>query len=261
MGKRKKSLVFIKIGGSAITYKGIPYKVKEPSLEKISKQISKAKNYSMIIAHGSGSFGHTSASVYGGKKGYKNKLGIAKVAKDAYDINKIVIDSLLSHGVPAIGIRPMGLMTSSGGKLNKGFFEAIELMIKQNLVPVVFGDVIWDDKWNSTIFSGETIMNHIADYLLKKKYKIDKVIQIGETEGVYDNNKRTIKVINKKTWPKIKKFIKETRRPDVTGGMIHKVEEALLMTKRGVKTLLISERKSSIQLTLEGKIIKGTIVE
>ncbi|MBI2031407.1 MAG: isopentenyl phosphate kinase family protein [Candidatus Levybacteria bacterium] len=256
-----KKLILIKIGGSAITHKNIPYKVRTESLKRIARNISKVKNIRMIIAHGSGSFGHTSASIYGGRRGYKNRMGIARVSKDAFDINKIVVDALIKEKIPAISIRPMGIITAAGGMLEKSFFSSIEKMINQNLVPVLFGDVIWDSKWKSTIFSGETILSKIAEFFINKKYNIEKVIEIGETDGIYDDKKRTIPLIDKVSWPKIKKFIEKSDRPDVTGGMIHKAETALALAENGVKTFLIGNRKNSFYSAIIGKSVKGTVIK
>ena len=37
----------------------------------------------------------------------------------------------------------------------------------QGLIPVIYGDVIWDKKWKSTIYSGETTLNKIGIYLTR----------------------------------------------------------------------------------------------
>lgn len=255
-----KKILLIKLGGSIITDKKIPYKARPKLIRALCKELKYIKT-KMILAHGSGSFGHTSAIKFGGKKGYRSKEEIAKVARDAMEINRIVMDTLVSEKLPAISIRPMSIIITDKGVLKENFFRVIEEMLNQDLIPVIYGDVIWDKSWRSTIYSGEKSLNKIGSYLMKKGYKIDKIIEAGETDGVYNDHKETIPLINKKNWAKVKKYIYSTDRNDVTGGMKHKIEDALIMAKKGIKTFLINgSRKEELKKAILGKQIKGTVV-
>lgn len=254
-------LIFVKLGGSVITDKKIPYKQDSENIKRLARQLKKSGK-GLVLAHGSGSFGHTSASRFGGKKGYKNIKGIAKVARDAMEINRIVMDILITEGIPAVSFRPMSLITTKEGKVNKVFFESVKLAIDQGLVPVFYGDVIWDEKWKSTIYSGETILDILYKYLTKNNYQINTIIEVGKTDGFYDNNKKTIPLINKKNWPDFKKFIFNTQEKDVTGGMFHKIEKALEIAQNGVRTIIINgNKKNGLTHALLGKEIKGTIIK
>lgn len=261
MAKLNNRLVLIKLGGSIITDKDKPYTAKPEVIRSLAKELKKSKTL-FILAHGSGSFGHTSATKYGGKKGYQSKVGIAKVARDAMEINRIVMDILVEEGLPAVSFRPMSMILTKGGQIANSFFESIGVAFKQGLIPVVYGDVIWDRKWKSTILSGETILNAIGAYFKNKGFIIDKIIQVGETNGVYDNKKKTIPVITIKTYPNFKKFVFGLKVKDVTGGMQHKVEDALKMAVLGIKTLLINGTiKNELSNAILGKPTKGTKIQ
>jgi len=261
MAELKNQLILIKLGGSIITDKKIPYTAKISVIKRLAKEL-RTINKNIILAHGSGSFGHTSAAKYGGKKGYKNLNGIAKVARDAMEINRIVMDILVKEGLPAVSFRPMSMILTNEGKIENSFFESIEVAFNQGLIPVVYGDVIWDKKWKSTIYSGETILNRIGIYMKNKGFTIDKIIQVGETNGVYDGKKNTIPVITRKTWPSFKKFVFGLKVNDVTGGMQHKVEDALEMADLGIKTLLIKGTiKNELSNALLGKKVEGTLIK
>lgn len=256
-----KNIILIKLGGSIITDKKIPYTAKISVIKRLAGEL-KTVNKNIILAHGSGSFGHTSAAKYGGKKGYVNKEGIAKVARDAMEINRIVMDILVAEGLPAVSFRPMSMILTNEGKMTDSFFESIEVAFKQGLIPVVYGDVIWDKKWKSTIYSGETILNRIGIYMKNKGFNIDKIIQVGETSGVYDDKNNTIPVITKKTWPNVKKFVFGLKVKDVTGGMQHKIEDALEMADLGIKTLLVNGAiKNELSDALLGKKVEGTLIK
>lgn len=257
-----KPIILIKLGGSSITNKDIPYKIRSIAIRKFARQLKRVlRKNTLIVSHGSGSFAHTSASKFGGMKGYKDKLGIAKVSADAARINQIVTDIFVEEGLPAVSLSPMSMMTARKGRLSNNFFEVLEEVIKQSLVPVVYGDVIWDKDWKSTIFSGERTISEIANYLLSKKYKILKVIQISETNGVYDLKGKTIEKIDSSNFSKIGKIFTNNGKIDVTGGMKHKVETAYALAKRGIHTTIISgQGQNELFKAILNKKVKGTLI-
>jgi isopentenyl phosphate kinase len=255
------NLTLIKLGGSIITNKKIAYSARKNVIRRLAKEL-KNNQSGLILAHGSGSFGHTSAVKFGGKKGYKSKIGIATVALDAIEINRIVMKILVEEGLPVVAFSPMSMFLASAGEATDNFFAPMIAAIDQGLIPVVYGDVIWDKKWNSTIFSGETTLNIIAKCVINKGYKISKIIEVGETDGVYDNSKKTIPLITKNTWPDIKKFIFKLKTKDVTGGMLHKVEQSLAMTDLKIETWLINgKRNNELSLAILGKKVEGTLIK
>jgi isopentenyl phosphate kinase len=95
------------------------------------------------------------------------------------------------------------------------------------LIPVVYGDVIFDNQQKTTIFSGEKTLSHICRYLQKQNYTVSKVIQLSDVDGVLDHNKKLIPQITFDNWKKVKGFITNGKVVDVTGGMTHKVESLL----------------------------------
>lgn len=257
-----KDVILVKFGGSIITDKNVPYKARTEVIRALAKELKKVTKVSIVLAHGSGSFGHTSAKEFGGKKGYKSKWGIAKVARDAMEINRIVMDILIEEGLAAISLRPMSMMVTSAGKLKKDLFEIVEETLNQGLMPVVYGDVIWDKKWKSTIYSGETTLNEIGIYLSKKGFKVDKIIQVGETNGVYDDKGKTISSISKRNWKSIQQYVFNSKTADVTGGMKHKIENALEIAGKGIKTWITNGIiPNQLSRALQGKIIHGTIIQ
>lgn len=257
-----KKVVLIKFGGSIITDKNTPYKARPDVIRRLAQELKKIKEFSIVLSHGVGSFAHTSANEFGGKKGYKSKWGIAKVARDAMEINRIVMDILIEEGLPAVSLRPMSMMLTSAGKLNKDLFEIVEETLNQGLMPVVYGDVIWDKKWKSTIYSGEKTLNEIGLYLSKRDYKVNKIIQVGETNGVYDDKGNTIPLINSKNWKKIEQYVLSSKRIDVTGAMHHKIENALSISDKGIETWITNGViPNELLYALQGKNLHGTIIE
>jgi isopentenyl phosphate kinase len=257
----KNAITLIKLGGSVITRKEKEYSARVDVIRQLVREIKKAKT-PVVIAHGSGGFGHTSATKYGGKKGYKSTWGVAKVARDAMEINRIVMDILIEEKIPAVSMRPMSMIIAKKGKAEKNFFESIILLLKQGITPVVYGDVIVDTNWKTTIFSGETTLDLIGLYLLKNNFKIVKNIQVGITDGVYDENKKTIPEITKKNYRQYESSIFKSKNTDVTGGMKHKIESSLVLAEKKISTYIINGLvRNNLYKILVNKNIECTIIK
>lgn len=243
-----------------ITDKQIPYTPRQKTIERLIRELRAAKQ-PYIICHGSGSFGHTSVKKYGGVKGYTSTLGIATVSRDVMILNKIIIDSFIKKKLPAISIRPMNTMISDEGEIRHYFFEPIEQLLKQNLIPVVCGDIVWDHTWNSTVFSGEKIFTSLAQFLSGKGYVIEKIIQVTNTNGVYDNQRKTIPAITHDNWKTVQEYFHDLRGVDFTGGMRHKVENALTMTKSGFQTVILNGTvDGELQRFLDNQKVNSTLI-
>lgn len=254
----KHSYVIIKLGGSLITDKTKPYTANFPVIKRLVREIIGA-NVHVIIIHGQGSFAHTSAKKYGGKKGYESLLGVATVFKDVMQINSIVMDELIKVKLPAVSFRPNSLFIANKGKMAFHNLEVIVEALKQGLIPVLYGDVILDKVWKTTIFSGETTTAYLVAYLQQRNMKISKIVQAGITDGVYDKEGKTIEEITLDNYKSIKKSISGSVSVDVTGGMLHKVEESLKVAKISIPTFIINgNRKNELKNILMNRQSKFT---
>lgn len=257
----KNAITLIKLGGSVITNKSKEYTAKPDVIRRLAKEIKNA-NVPVVIAHGGGSFPHTSAKKYGGKKGYKNTWGVAKVARDAMEINRILMDIFIEEKLPVVSIRPSSLFFTKSGKISKHLFEVIPMLLSQNIIPVLYGDVIWDTDWKSTIYSGEATLNSIALYLQKNGFSILKAIQVGVTNGVYDENKKTIPEITKKNYKKFESSIFQSKNTDVTGSMQHKIESSLILAGKKIPTYIINGLvKNNLYKVLVDKHTERTVIK
>lgn len=256
----EKSILCIKLGGSVITDKKTPYTAKKEIIMSIARSLKKIKQ-PLLIAHGSGSFAHTSAKKYGGKNGYTDKWGIAKVNFDVMQINNIVMEIFIEEKLPVVSFAPRSMFLTKKGEVEEYFFDPFMQVIEQGLIPVVYGDVIWDSEQKTTIFSGEKTLNLICRYLKKKGFGLPKIIQLSDVDGVLDHNQNVIPEITRKNWIDVKKMITKSTVVDVTGGMTHKIEEALTLTKYGIETWIVNGN-SKLQLKqvfLEDKP-RGTVI-
>lgn len=234
----KKPVRLLKLGGSVITAKNAAYTARTLHIRALARIIRQIKS-PLVIAHGAGSYGHTSAAKYGGSHGYTDILGIAKVSQDALEINSIVMKCFIEERLPAVSLRPSSFLVADEGELSEQLFTPIELLLHQGLIPVIYGDVIWDKSWKSTIFSGETSLSHLVHYFLRKGVPVSEVIELTDTAGVLDNDKKTVPEVTHDNFDTVKQLFFSPATVDVTGGMEHKVEEALNLAQKGITTRII----------------------
>jgi len=241
-----KKLIFVKLGGGLITNKKKPYTPNLEIIKQLSNEIAEARkknNFYLLIGHGSGSFGHTSAKKYKTKEGFirkNSKYGFCVVHKDAFWLNKIVIDHLLQAKVSAFSISPSSCFIHEE-KRDIVWIKPIKKILEFNIVPVIYGDTIVDTQKGCTIFSTEKLF-----YILASKLKPKRIIIVDKVKGVYTDdplkNKKAefIPKITKSNWRFIKNYLKKSDGIDVTGGMIHKVEESIKIAKKKIEVLIIN---------------------
>lgn len=252
----KKSIILVKLGGSLITDKTKPYTARPQVIRRLAKEIKKFLKKKpatlIILGHGSGSFGHRAVAKYR----RQGNFGAVRVQDAAAQLNRIVIKELLKIGLPVVSIAPSSFIAAENDKAAKVFLEPILLLLSQGMIPVVYGDVIWDKKLGSSIFSTEKVFSIIAESL---DYSVERVIQCGVTDGVLGRDGKTIKSITAKNFNRLKSQIGKSQGIDVTGGMLHKVEKSLDLAKMGIPSLVINGKRSGELLNaLLGKSHRGT---
>ncbi|MBN1169222.1 isopentenyl phosphate kinase family protein [Candidatus Woesebacteria bacterium] len=262
-----KKIIIIKLGGSVITDKSKPFTARKRVIQRLAKEIISAhKKYkgNILISHGSGSFGHTIASKYETHKGlvHKDSLKGAVLTSDAAtEIDRIVMNHLLKAGLMVKSFAPSSFIIANDGELQKIFSGPIIQALMTGVTPVIYGDVIMDTKNGFCIFSAEKIIEALMKDL-SKVLKVQKIIFCTDTDGVYDSNKNTIKKITSKNIKKYDKEIGGSVGTDVTGGMIHKVKQSLVLGKKyGVRTLIVNGNKSgNLEKAIIGEKTTDTVI-
>lgn len=261
-----KEIILIKLGGSLITDKSRPLTPRPDVIRRLGLEIKSSlsikKNIKIILSHGSGSFGHIPAKKYGTADGFNNsreRLGACITSDIAARLNRIVIKELINAGLPAASVAPSSMLTAKNGDPLNIFIDPILILLDKGLIPVLYGDVIWDTKKGSSIFSGETCLKIVAHELIKRGWRITRDIQLGIEKGVLDKKGKVIPHITSVKFTKLHPVIGGSANQDVTGGMWHKVQESLKMAKSGIETLIASgEIKGLAYKAIIEKKINGT---
>ena len=260
-------IIFLKLGGSLITDKDKPYtprldKLYELALE-IKTVLDSTPGLTLILGHGSGSFGHTAAKKHGTRNGVKTGgewHGFTEVKYQAAELTRHVIASLLQAGLPAISIHPSSAMVSDNRRVISHNNLAIRKALDAHLLPVVHGDVMFDETLGGTILSTEDVFAFLAE-----QFHPARILLAGIEAGVWaDFPARTslVKQIRSADYEKMRAGIGGSASTDVTGGMKAKVEEMLELVQKnkGLTVQIFSaEEKGSLARALNGENV-GTLL-
>lgn len=261
------SLQFLKLGGSLITQKHIPQSARPEVLARLADEIQRAFQRSpslrLVLGHGSGSFGHVSASRYGTRLGVRSPqewLGFVEVWRDAQALNRLVVDILGKAGLPVIGLSPLSSVTAQNGKVLNWDLAPLQSAIQHGLIPVVYGDVVFDRQRGGTILSTEDLFSHLAE-----RFAPGRILLAGIEAGVWADYPACTHLIEEITPDNFSEVISKlagAQAVDVTGGMASKVQLSLDLVKTvpGLEILIFSgEQPGLTELALAGSS-PGTLI-
>jgi isopentenyl phosphate kinase len=228
------ALTFIKLGGSVITDKTGQEAADLGTIRHLAGELRDARtadsSLRIILGHGSGSFGHTYAARYGIHRGIApggDWMGFALTAGAALRLSRIVVDQLLAAGVPALGLQPSTTLRSVGGRVVAWDTITVGRALQQGLLPVVHGDVAFDDTQGTAIISTEQLLLFLAQQTTD--LRPTRIILVGES-GVYtadpraDPQAQRIPRIDQDNIAMVLQGAGGSHGADVTGGMRAKVE-------------------------------------
>jgi isopentenyl phosphate kinase len=268
-------LVFLKLGGSLITDKTRPYWARADKLTELTEQIAAVRartpGLSLVLGHGSGSFGHTAAKEYRTREGVVSPSGksdervgnywrgFAEVHHQAAQLNRLVMDALHRAGISAMVFPPSAALIARDGQVVEWDVTPIRAALANRLLPVIYGDVVFDEARGGTILSTEDLFLHLA-----RQLRPNRILLAGLETGVWEDfpgRRRLIDEINSRSVEAIRAGVGEAAGADVTGGMGSKIRLMLgLAHELGLKAQIFSgDPSGNLTRALEGEPI-GTII-
>jgi isopentenyl phosphate kinase len=272
-----KELIFLKLGGSLITDKTQPYTPRMDVIEDAALQIATAlrmrPDLRLILGHGSGSFGHVAASEYHTRDGFMPSpsplvhrerdttesdywKGFAEVWYQASALNRFVMKALHKVNLPAIALPPSANVIASDGKVSIWDTSSISMALAAGLLPVIYGDVTFDEVRGGTILSTEDLFGHLTRAL-----DPERVLLAGLEAAVWEDfpaRTRKVETITPQTFNQIADNIEKSAGVDVTGGMRSKVTQMLDLVNQNpmLKIQIFSGAESgSIMRALSGETL------
>ena len=254
------TLIFLKLGGSLITDKTRPYTPRLGKLDLLAAEIASAlkenADLHLVLGHGSGSFGHAAASRHNTRLGVTGPAawrGFAEVWYQASELNRIVLKALIQAGFPAVTLSPAASITARDGTISNWNQFPIQAALSNSLLPVIHGDVVFDEMRGGTILSTEDLFAYLAHHL-----RPQRILLAGLEAGVYADfptNKQLLKEMTPGSFAQHASGLGAATGTDVTGGMLSKVTGMLSLVEQipDLEVLIFSgEQSGNLELALQG---------
>jgi len=259
--------VILKLGGSVITRKEKPSTANLKAIKRLADEISSAKVAPLVVVHGGGSFAHPLAKRYAIKEGYKNKasqaFGFALTHQGMVALNKLVVDALIKHKLPAVAVSPSSCIVTKSGRIHTIMEEPLKKLLQMRFVPVLYGDAVLDSDLGFTILSGDQLIAYLA-----MRLNAERIIVGIDVDGLYTADPKTnssAKLVSHITIEELKGMqqqIEEAKVPDVTGGMLGKIAELIPSIEKGITALIVNATKpKNVYKALKGEKVTGTLIE
>lgn len=260
-------LTIIKLGGSAITHKGLsPPQTKNELITRICKEL-KVYNNQLIVVLGGGAHGHQAAYSYGfgePKTSQKRLLAGIPLIRHNMSILSITVEEAMNReNIPGVVFPPFSFVTLDNGIITNFPTNIIEKALQSRYVAIIHGDVCFDTNLGASILSGDTITVYLANKLNAKRVFIGTNV-----DGIYEDNPelnpdtKHIPVVNSSNIDHVIKGVGTSIDTDVTGGMSRKIKELLDLADKGIEiaifNLLIPGR---LEKLLIGKSVLCTKIE
>ncbi len=204
--------IVVKLGGSLITIKDKPYTINRSALQRVASILGEyyRRAGGLVVVHGGGSYGHYAVREASERRGLLGSIDVAAVQKVMIELSINVANALLGEGIP-VTIYPGHALCRRNAEC---FFWHIRGDLENGLVPMTYGDALFDDK-GSYIISGDDLSLWLASAFNSKK-----IIFVMDKEGILDEHGNVI--------PRIKSLDDlgelTAHEFDVTGGLTRKIE-------------------------------------
>ena len=189
-------LVFLKLGGSLITEKAQRYTVRAEKLLSLANELrtalTEAPGLRIVLGHGSGSFGHFAFVDHLNPSDFPPSMkardrsdatywnGVAEVWYRASQLNRHVLDALHAGGIPAISLAPSAAATTNGGEISDWEIRPLRAALDSGMLPVIFGDIVYDPILGAKVLSTEVLMWHLA-----RELSPSRILLAGLEEAVW----------------------------------------------------------------------------
>lgn len=261
-------LYFLKLGGSLITDKMQPFTARMDALNRLASEIASAlqkrSGLRLVLGHGSGSYGHVAASRYGTRSGVRTEpewQGFVEVWREAAALNRLVMDTLASAGLPALAFAPSACVSSRDGVVESWNLAPLSAALSVGLLPVVYGDVVFDSERGGTILSTEDLFRHLAEQLRPRR-----ILLAGLEQGVWADFpacQQLLAEISASSSLAAQAVVGGSQATDVTGGMLTKVQQSLALVQSipGLEVhIFTGEKAANVENALLGTRL-GTCVK
>ncbi len=177
-------------------------------------------------------------------------------------LNKLVVDALIRQNIAAVGLQPSAFVVTNSGRISCIEEQPLRKLLEIGLVPVLYGDAVFDFDLGFTILSGDQLAAFLAMQL-----GASQIILGIDVDGLYtsdpksDPSARLVRHITLQELRNMQHEIEEAKVTDVTRGMLGKILELMPAVERMISALIVNAAKpNNIYKALKGEKVTGTII-
>ena len=123
-------------------------------------------------------------------------------------------------------MQPVASDLVNPGQITRFELDPLQRAVQHGLIPLIFGDVAFDDDIGGTILSTEDIFAHLAQALHPAW-----ILLLGNSPGVLNDKHETIPLITPEIYPQVRACLNASSYTDVTGGMADKVHQMVALVQ------------------------------
>jgi isopentenyl phosphate kinase len=254
-------MILVKLGGSVITDKGRYRTFDLGTTGRLAAEIA-VTGEKVVLVHGAGSFGHMLAKEHRLHLGItegSQLMGAAQVMSDVRELDLEVCRCMAENGLPVVPLPPASCARMRGGELHDLDLEAFKRYLDLGMVPMTFGDVVWDEERGLSICSGDQLIMSLA-----REFRPGKVIFVTDVDGVFTADPMQdvgAKLIERVDRTVLAALPRTERNVAVTGGMYAKIRYMIDMAELTGDCLVLNGRVSGrLQAALRGEVVTASKV-
>lgn len=228
------------------TFKDQPgFSIQTELLGEISQSIKDAlgqEDFDLILIHGAGAAGHQLAAEHNHRQGTLTKESFngaleSRIANQKLNLGLIEIFN--KAGLRTTAIHTASTITYHNNNLEKVNDEIIKESLRQNCIPVLYGEMVFDKKLGMAICSGDVIASYLS-----KKLKAEKIFFASDIDGIFDKDPHVNKdaaLIEGISLDEIEREsdVSESHNTDTTGGLLGKIKNIAKASHSDLKSVEI----------------------
>jgi isopentenyl phosphate kinase len=240
-------VTILKLGGSAITVKAKDCTPDIPAIQHATDQLSDY-HHPLILIHGGGSYAHPFVIRSGVGGGLRDRSQLRSVSETEFylgQLTRIICASLLLRNMNPVPLHPMSFATLDKGEVKKILLDPIRNSLGAGLIPLLHGDLVFDESRGIGVLSGDRIAS-----LIGSRLGVSRVLFGCDVDGVYSANPKSFPnatLIPEVTSENFRSVLSTSRSPstDATGGMGEKVKQAVRLAKNGCECYIFNLREKN----------------
>ncbi len=270
----KKRVIVLKIGGSVITQKHREGTfIRRALLARIAMEIrgtlEENPDIRLIIIHGAGAGGHQLAKKYRLTENLGNdpeRWTGAFLTRQANQLLNLELFKIFSKAnLRVVPIHTASIITQRQKEIASCSFESINQTLAHNCIPLLYGELVFDETLGMSILSGDT-----SAFILAEKYQAERVLFASDIDGIFNKDPHTNKDAKRIQATTLRELLENknvslsgSHSVDVTGGLANKIAE---LTKNNIQKSLkyvtvFNGLKPATYKRAFTKTCEGTVIE